>query len=210
VLSNIGIFKELGNNMAFEQNTALQSLMNAQPSQAPRLTSQPLQDQNQGGFWNSVLKYLFGTDPQMFSYSPYTQPQQQYLNNLLSSGAYNQANPYQGFEQLQNQITNQFHENIVPQLAERFTSMGQNALSSPDFTKQIRGGGQGLANLLLQHKINYGQQNREFGFQQGQAGLRPQFETAYTPGQQGLIPGITNRALPALGSLVGLNRYGGQ
>lgn len=205
--------------MAFEQNMALQRLVNPQQQQygmapqqqfsnaAPRLNASPLNQGNGGGWWDSVKNYLFGTDPQQFSYSPYTDQQQNFLQNILQSGQYNMSNPYQGFEELQNNILDQYKNNILPQIAEQFTGGTGGAASSPDFAKSLQGGGQGLASMLLQHKIGYGQANRAFGLQQAQMGLQPRFETGIIPGQQGFLSGATNAL--AGGAGYGASLYGG-
>jgi hypothetical protein len=173
-----------------------------------QLMMQPLQQQS-GGFLNSLKNYLFGYPAQQTSYSPYSQQQQEALNALLSSGQQNMQNPYAGFEPLQQELMDYFNQKIVPNLTNRFTGMTNASLSSPSFGQQIGGAARGLAQSLLSHKLNYGNQNRQFGLQQAQIGLTPQYEQVYIPGQEGLIPGVVNRAIPAAANVLGGQYFGG-
>jgi hypothetical protein len=171
--------------------------------------TQPFQQSGSGGFFNSLKNYLFGSPAQQTSYSPYSQQQQEALNSLLSSGQQNMQNPYSGFEPLQQELMDYFNQQIVPSLTNRFTGMTNASLSSPAFAQQLGGASKGLAQSLLSHKLNYGNQNRQFGLQQAQLGLTPQYEQGYIPGQEGLIPGVINRAIPAASYGLGAGYYGG-
>lgn len=205
--------------MAFEQNQQLSRLLGGgqmNPMQgslsplqrAPQFYSSPI-NQNQGGWWDSVKQYLFGSNPQQYSYSPYNEYQQQALNSLLNAGQSNMANPYEGFDEIRNQILRDYQENILPQISEQFTAGTGGASSSPDFVKRLSAGGQGLANQLMAHKLNYGQQNRQFGLQQLQQGLTPHYETSINPGREGLIGSTLNKAIPLAGAIYGTQRFGG-
>lgn len=184
--------------MAFEQNQAINRLIGGAPSyqmpnfmngqQAPSIRSQPLNQPQ--GWLNNFKEFLFGSQPQQYSYSPYTGNQQNALQQLLMSGMQNQQNPYGDFDLLQQQIMDQYHNQIIPQLSEQFTSGTGGAASSPQFTRSLAGANQGLASQLLQHKLNYGQQNRQFGLQQAQLGLTPQYENFQTPPTTGLLGGL--------------------
>lgn len=205
--------------MAFEQNPQINRLLgtNGMGSQqgslaslqgAPQVSFSPI-NQNQGGWWDSVKQYLFGSNPQQYSYSPFNQYQQQALHSLLNAGQYDLANPYEGFDLLRDQILRDYQENIIPQIAEQFTAGTGAAASSPQFVKRLQAGGQGLAQKLMAHKLGYGQQNRQFGLQQLQQGLTPQYQTGFVPGQQGLIGSALNRAIPAAASVYGAQQFGG-
>lgn len=173
-----------------------------------QISTQPIQQQS-GGFFNSLKNYLFGSPAQQASYSPYTPQQQEALNALLSSGQNLMQNPYEGFEPLQQNLMDYFNQQIVPSLTNRFTGMTNASLSSPAFGQQLGGAAKGLAQSLLAHKINYGNQNRQFGLQQANIGLTPQYEQAYIPGQEGLIPGVINRAIPSAANVLGGQYFGG-
>lgn len=187
--------------MAFEQNQQLQQLLNAggiqnfQP-QTPSFKFQPTPTSG-GGFFGGLKNFFAGSPGQLAYSSPYGQNQQQAFQNLLNSGMYNQQNPYEGFDALRQQIMNQYYNEIIPGLAEQFTGGTGGAASSPQFARSLQGSAQGLAGQLLAHKSQYGQQNRQFGLQQAQLGLTPQFEQSYIPGQQGFLQGLLG-AVPAI------------
>lgn len=171
----------------------------------PQIFSQPV-NQNQG-WWDSIKEYLFGVGPQQFSYSPYSEQGRSMLDYLLQNAQQNLQNPYQGFEELQKQIMDTYNQQILPETLERFGALGGAAPSS--FAKEINMSNQGLAQQLLAHKLGYGQQRQQQALQQAQLGLRPQYEMGYAPGQQGLIPSIAQRAIPAGLNLLGMSRFGG-
>lgn len=216
--------------MAFEQNQQLQKLLNPMNMQMPQSSSQgqgygqqfpqprPAQPQmgfaplnNQNGWGDTFKNFFLGTPERQYYSSPFSQNQSQGLEQLLGMGLQNQQNPYGGWEDLRNSILSDYQQNILPNILERFTGMGGGSLSSPDFAKQVTAGNQGLMSMLLAHKANLGQQNRQFGLQQSQAGLRPQFESAYSPRQPGALEdiwntgkNITQQAIPfALRALAG-------
>lgn len=199
--------------MAFENNRQLQQLLNypgmggGMGQQTPSFGMQQLPTQGGGGFWNNLKNFAIGT-PGQFSYStPYGSNQQNAFQSLLQSGLYNQQNPYEGFDLLQNDLINKFQQDILPNIANQFSSLGNNALSSPDFAKRLNRGTQGLAQQLLQHKLNYGQQNRNFGLQQAQMGLTPQYQQGYVPGQPGALQSLLG-AVPQIAQS-GLRSYFG-
>jgi hypothetical protein len=203
--------------MAFEQNPQLNRLVNPMGQQqfptqgmgVSQMQMMPFQQQNQGrnqnqGFLSrlgSGLSNFFGGTPQQQLYSfPHTQQQYGAYDNLLQQGQQNMNNPYEGFEPIRKQIMEQFYNEILPGISSRF---GAGALSSPDFTKQLGTAGQGLASMLAAHQANFGQQNKQFGLQQTQLGLTPQFESSFIPRQ----PGFVENALGAVSG--GLGRAAG-
>ncbi len=198
--------------MAFEQNQQLQQLLNYSGNggfrqQTPSFGMQSIPQQGGGGFWNGLKNFAVGS-PAQFSYSsPYTEDQRSALMSLLQSGQYNQQNPYEGFDVLQNQLMRDFRENLVPQLSEQFTGMTGGAPSSGVFSQQLNKGVEGLAQRLMQHKINYGQQNRQFGLQQANVGLTPQFQNSYVPAQAGALQSLLG-AVPQI-TQAGLRSYFG-
>lgn len=109
--------------------------------------------------------FLFGSSDKLKKVASGT-PQQQALHNAilaqamgLSSpgGGYDQANQYyqsllhpgnEAFERFSAPFMNQFEEQILPQIAERFAGMG--ALSSSGFGQSLGGAGAGLQAQLAQ------------------------------------------------------------
>jgi len=211
--------------MAFEQNPQLMQLLNssyAAPEQQQQQYRNPLQRQapqqrygqqqgyanqnpmmymqeqpNQKNWWQSAWEYLLGSNPQYGYSSDYTPYQRQGFQDIFNQGMSNLQNPYEGFNEIENSTRDYYKNQLAPSVANQFTSMGGGALSSPDFAKQLGEAGTGLASQLAQHKIGYGQQNRQFGLQQAQLGLTPQYQSFYQPATGGLIGGALN-AIPQL------------
>ncbi len=115
-------------------------------------------------------------------------PEQQSIMQLLQQlGVFGLQNPSAGFEPIEQQAINQFHQQTVPSLAERFTSMGNNSLSSPAFASQLGQAGAGLSGDLAAQRAQYGQQNIQQILQMLQMGLQPQFENIHRPQSNGLV-----------------------
>ncbi len=123
--------------------------------------------------------------------------QQQILSMLLGKGQQNLQNPYAGFEDISNYAQNQFHQNIVPSIAERFTSMGNNALSSPNIYSQLGQAGAGLGGQLAAMKQQYGQQNQQNALSQLSLGLSPSFQNFYQQSQPGFGENLMHGAIQA-------------
>jgi hypothetical protein len=191
--------------MAFEQNQALMQLL--KPGYGIQQQQyNPLQRQQQGpmmhmqsapsqkGWWGNLMETLFGQDPQYGYSSDYTPYQRQGFQDLFNQGMQNLNDPYAGFGDIENYAKDFYQNQLVPGVANRFTNMGGGALSSPDFAKQLGAAGTGLASQLAQHKIGYGQQNRQFGLQQAQLGLTPQYQSFQTPATGGVLGGLLGAA----------------
>lgn len=126
--------------------------------------------------------------------------QQQYMDP--NSEAVNQfAQPY----------VDQFNQQTVPGLAERFAGMGGmgGGLSSSGFGQSLSSAGGNLQNQLAQLKAGLGQQAAQslmgqYG-QMGQVGLNAQ-PFGYTKPQQGMLPGFLNSW--AQGGFPGLQGFG--
>lgn len=116
----------------------------------------------------------------------FTPQQQNALNALLSQGQQN-FNP----EAISNQARKQFNQQTVPSLAERFTSLGNNSLSSPAFASQLGQAGAGLEENLAGLRSN-------MGLQQLQLGLTPQFENLYQQRQPSFFESLSAPAMQAL------------
>jgi hypothetical protein len=123
--------------------------------------------------------------------------QQQILSMLLGQGQMNLQNPYAGFEDIANYAQNQFNQNIVPSLAERFTSLGNNALSSGAFATQVGQAGRGLGDTLGLLRSQYGQQNQQNALQQLALGLSPSFQNFYQQSQPGFGENLLSGAIQA-------------
>lgn len=213
---NAQLQKLVGNN-AFDQLAVQPRYANqtnpyeTSPMMRPQQVNfQPINQNQDRGYWGSIKDYLFGSPAQVATSSPYTPFQRQAFTGLQNAGQAQLNNPYGGFDELQKQFMDYFNEQIVPNIAERFTSLGGGALSSPAFAQQLSAGGRGLASQLLQHKLDYGRQNREFGMRQLQAGLTPQYEQQVVPGQEGFFNTLAGRTIPAASNVLGARYFGGQ
>jgi hypothetical protein len=123
--------------------------------------------------------------------------QQQVLQMLLQQGQQGLQNPYAGFGPIAQQARNQFNQQTVPGLAERFTSMGKNSLSSGAFTSQLGQAGAGLEEALAAMQSQYGQQNHQNALQTLSLGLSPSFQNFYLNSQPGLGENLFSGALQA-------------
>jgi len=84
------------------------------------------------------------------------------------------------FSGLEKQALQNFQQNIVPSLAERFTSMGEGAQRSSGFQ-------QALGEAGAQIPLGLAALRPQYGLQQLGLGLQQPFETAYQPDQPGLL-----------------------
>jgi hypothetical protein len=109
------------------------------------------------------------------------------LSHLMSQGLENT-----NFANTENRARNMFQTSTVPSLAERFTNMGSGAQRSSAFNSAIFGAGSDLESQLAQLRD-------EYGMQQAQLGLTPQFENIYQPGR----PSFLQQLLSALGNIGG-------
>ena len=128
----------------------------------------------------------------------------QYYNNILG------PNQQQSYDQFASPYMQQFEEQILPQIAERFAGAG--ALSSSGFGQALGGAASGLQSMLAQlfsqlqgqaAQAQYGQYN-----QQTQTGLNYQpFAYNQQSGSAGLVPtflqGVTSSAANPIGNAVG-------
>jgi len=130
---------------------------------------------------------LLGTEGQSRAFSrfgpQFQQQNDELLRNLLTQlGSQTQ----QGFQPIEDQARRDFQQKTLPSIAERFTSLGSNALSSPAYQSQRYGSAIDLDTNLAALKSQYGlQQNSQL--MDLLRLLAP--EQAYFTGQPGLIEG---------------------
>lgn len=156
-----------------------------------------------GGGAGALSSYLSGGSkpggPQRSS-AP-SQQENSVLQYLLSQGMNGLQNPQQGFQPIADRARSQFNQQTVPSLAERFTSLGSNALSSPSFANQIGQAGVGLEEILAAMGAQYGQQSNQNSLSMLSLGLSPAFQTHYQPQEHGfgrqLLGGAVNTGLQA-------------
>jgi len=202
--------------MAFEQNQQLGRLVNPQQQygmqqmQMPPqgISSSPLSGKRMGwleGFKNQIL----GTPAYQLYENTNTPEQTQGYNDVLRQGRNAINNPYEGFDDIRNETYRQYNEQILPGIAERFTSMGGGKLSSPDFTREVGQSASGLGALINAQRAQYGQQNKQYGLQALNIGLRPQYQSTFVPRQMGLPENLAVTGAHAVGSAIGHGLTGG-
>lgn len=107
------------------------------------------------------------------------------LQYLLSQGQGQLQNPLQGFQPIADRARSQFNKTTIPSLAERFTSLGNNSLSSPSFAHELGQSGVDLEEMLAALGAQYGQRNQQNAFSMLSLGLSPAFQTHYQPQEHG-------------------------
>jgi hypothetical protein len=170
----------------------------------------------------SFSEWLFGGPDKLKKIETGTQEQRALQNNLLGKamgmqqgqGGYDLANQYfnnllggnqqQAFDQFSQPYLQQFQEQILPQIAERFAGMG--ALSSSGFGQSLGGAASGLQGQLaqlfsqLQSQAagqQYNQYN-QFGQQQNQ---QAQLGLNYQPFAYNKQQGSAGLLAPLLGGI---------
>jgi hypothetical protein len=135
---------------------------------------------NRGGVGNT----LFGQSGQERQFPRFTPQQQQLQNQAISQlMAGLQPGGQLDFGPIAQRARSQFSQQAIPTIAERFSSLGQNALSSPALYSQLGGAAGNLEEALAAQQGAFQQRNML-----GLLGLagQPSFETAYIPRQRGL------------------------
>ena len=178
-------------------------------------------------------EWLFGSPDKLKKVATGTKEQQGLHNNILSQamgmsgagGGYDQSQQYynsllqpgnEAFQNFASPFMNQFEEQILPQIAERFA--GQGALSSSGFGQALGGAGAGLQSQLAQlfaqlQSQAAGAQTNQYN-QLAQSGLNYQpFAYQQKQGSSGflapLLGGIGTAMGGPLGSALGQGIGGG-
>lgn len=149
------------------------------------------------------LSSLLGKSGKMRRTPRFSSEQEQALNTILQRGMENTD-----INALEERARQQYEQETVPSLAERFTSLGAGGQRSSAFQGALGRSGTNLQNQLAQLRAQY-------GMQQLGMGLTPRFETYYQSGGptfasgtlQGLGSGLGQLGFMGLGKSMGL--YGG-
>lgn len=139
------------------------------------------------------------------------------LQNLLGGGnAQQPTSTSVGFEPFAQQARQQFQQQTIPGIAERFTGMGAGAQQSSAFPQILGQAGAGLESSLAALGAQHGLQQQQFGLQERglqqqqrgmdinalmellQTGLTPQSQTQIIPAQRGEL----SKGAGQLGSLL--------
>jgi hypothetical protein len=112
----------------------------------------------------------------------------------LNQGKNQLQNPYQGFDDISNYAQNNFYQNTIPSIAERFTAMGNGQRSSA-FQGALGQAGAGLNQSLAALRAQYGMQNQGNALNFLQAGLQPTNQQYYQSSQPGFGENILSGLL---------------
>ena len=120
----------------------------------------------------------------------FNQQQQGMFDQLGQQGMMGMQNlPKADFADIEKDMTSQFHQNIVPGLAEQFTAGGAGSQRSSAFQQAMGGAGAGLQERLASMKQGFNMQNRGQEINRLmsmlQMGGQQQFENAFIPPGQG-------------------------
>jgi hypothetical protein len=171
-----------------------------------------------------ISEFFFGSDPKMKKMNNFTQEQQRghqdYWNNPIQNSPLYGAgqdwiqrilsNDPEAYADFEKPIMNQFEQQIVPAIAERFGGIAGNkgnsglnnslAQAGKDLSTNIGGIRAGLQQNAVNQGLAYAQQpysNAQAGF-----GVR-EFENVQQPGTEGLISPLLKKGLGAAASSFG-------
>ncbi len=143
---------------------------------------------------SDIGSFFAGTPAQLNQINRFNPQQIQTLMQLLSGGMQQYQNPTAAFSPIANQARQNFNQITIPSIAERFTSMGAGAQSSPAFAQALGSAGAGLESNLAAQQAQYGLQSRDQGLRTLGLGLTDPFLNLQSP-QQG---GFLQQVLPEL------------
>lgn len=148
-------------------------------------------------------EWFYGSPGQLAHIPRFTQPQMSALSSILGKGQNMLSNLLMGFEPIENQARQQLQQKTLPSIAERFTSLGNNAMSSPAFLSQLGGAASDLESNIAALKAQFGMQNRNQAMQLLAMGLEPQYQNLRLEAQPGFLGGQFMPALMGLGTELG-------
>lgn len=151
----------------------------------------------------SVLGSLFGGD---VSQIPTVTPQQQQLQNLALQQFQSllpQLTQMGSFAPIAQRARQQFQQQTVPSLAERFTALGEGRLSTdPGFQRALGQAGADLESQLAAQEAQFGMQERgQLGSLLQFLGLIGAMPTTQTQMNRGFFPGLLQQAASGIGEL---------
>jgi hypothetical protein len=143
---------------------------------------------------------VMGKKPNVRQVTTRSPEQLNVMNQQLAQGSQNAD-----FSGIENRARTMFQTKTVPSLAERFTSMGSGSQGSSAFTSALGSAGVDLESQLAALRSQY-------GMQQLQMGLQPQFENIMEPRIPGMIEGGLSAATSFLpfAAMGGMGGQGGQ
>lgn len=164
-------------------------------------------NKQQKGLQNMLLGQLGGQNTNISQNSLY-QSGSNYLQQLLSGSP-------EATKAFEAPYMRQFNEQIIPQLAERFTGAGAGAQSSSAFQQALGQSGADLTERLasLRGQLQGGAANQALGYAQqpisnfaglSQQAFRPSFENILRPSTGGVLGGLFGGASQGIGQAGGM------
>jgi hypothetical protein len=159
---------------------------------------------------------FFSATPERWLQSPnmYAPQQQMALNQMLQMGMKGMQNPSAGFEPIANQARQQFQQQTIPSIAERFTGGfgipgASSAQRSSGFAQTLGSAGAGLESQLAGQQAQFGQESMGNLLRMLMMGLEPQTQMAYQPEQASGLMQLLGGAAPGLGQAAGYGAMAG-
>lgn len=121
------------------------------------------------------------------------QPWQQYIQYILGNLGLENSN----FGDIEKNEVNRFNRETIPGIAERFQGMPGSNQNSSGFQSSLGSAGAQLGDRLAALRSQYGMQQLQFG-------LQPQFENIYKPPTQGALQQLLPLAAKAGAAYAGL------
>ncbi len=160
--------------------------------------------QQQGG--NGFRTYDLGgnRNPQLAQAPTQTQQGQQVLQQLLQRGQMGLQNAPNGqFGPIREAYEQDYRQNGLPSIAERFAALGEGAGSSSGFRNTMQSAEGNLHQQLAGMEQGFNQQNIQQLLSMLGLGLSPQFETFYQPRQQNWWESLLGPLAQGVGSAAG-------
>lgn len=167
--------------------------------QRPQQQRQP---QQSASFWK-------GAPGQWSQQSLYDPQQMGAIQQIIQMAMGGLQNPQQGFEPFAQSARQNFQENTLPSIFERFTSMGKGAQSSGAFQGMLSRGASDLESGLAQGASQYGMQNQQLMQNLLGMGLRPTYENVYQQREMSGIEALLPHIAKALGHVGAAAMTGG-
>lgn len=148
-----------------------------------------------------------GYSPAMMQYSPYAQNQRQMMNQAGQMGLQGllggQMPGGMSFEPIKQAYEQNYRQNVIPSMAERFASLGgEGAAGSSGFKASMIGAENQLQTQLAGMQSQYQQQMLPMLMQLLGIGLQPQEEQEFLPGQSGILENFGGEFMRGLGSAI--------
>lgn len=162
----------------------------------PNVTMQALR--RPGNAWT-------GYSPALMQYSPYEANQRQMMNQIGQMGLQGllsgQMPGGMSFEPIKQSYEQNYRQNVIPSMAERFASLGgEGAAGSSGFKASMIGAENQLQTQLAGMQSQYQQQMLPYLMQMLGVGLNPQNEQQFLPGQAGVLENFGGQFMQGLGS----------